>query len=77
MKKIERTIMNAELDEAKARARINAQEGVNMVVEMLNAASDDSAKTKFIMDGATARGFDCEFWPVNGGMAVRVRWENK
>lgn len=68
-------ILSAALDEAAHQAKTNATHGVNLVVAMLNA-STDNAEVKRIMDGASQRGFSCEYWPVNGEMGIRVRWEN-
>jgi hypothetical protein len=72
--KVEVAIMNAELDTALAAAKTNPKQGVEMVIDMLNRVSDNSIATQNIMDGATERGFNCEFWPVAGGMCIRVQF---
>lgn len=70
-------IIDAALDEAASWAREHPQEGVNLVIHMIDAAQGDPVETKRIMDGAAARGFVCEFWPSNGGMSIRVQWWGK
>jgi hypothetical protein len=69
-------LRNELLDAAAELAKIDPQCGVDSVVRILDVATaaDDRTEVKNIMDGATARGFECEFWPGNGGMGIRVRY---
>lgn len=69
-------IINAALDEAAHWAKEHPQEGVNLVVHLLDAAKG-SSEEQAIMDGARERGFVCQYYPVEGGMGVRVGWSNK
>lgn len=64
------------LDAAADIAKKNPQRGVEAVIALLNAANAaaESMEVQNIMDGATERGFRCEFWPSNGGMSIRVQY---
>jgi hypothetical protein len=65
------------LDLAAALARGGKpQEGVNAVVELLNATKT-STRVQNILDAASERGFICQYYPSNGGMSIRVGWSNK
>lgn len=69
--------INTALDLAAALARGgNASAGVGGVVALLEATENKSAE-QAVMEGATERGFGCEYHPVNGQMGVRVWWSNK
>ena len=66
--------LNTALDLAAALARGGKpQEGVNGVIALLNA-STSSVEERNIMDGATERGFVCQYYPVNGQMGIRVQY---
>lgn len=72
---LRKKIIGTMLDQAAATAVNNATEGVSLVIAALNQ-SREAWEEQFIMDEATKRGFHCEYYPVNGQMGIRVRWEN-
>lgn len=72
---LKRKIIGTMLDQAAANAQTSAGEGVSLVIAALNA-SREAWEEQLIMDEATKRGFHCEYYPHQGQMGIRVRWEN-
>jgi hypothetical protein len=61
--------------QAAEAARTNPGNGTSRICEIFNAApASDEMR---VIDAARRAGFNCEYWPHQGAIALKVTWPKK